>query len=76
MVDDLPDEAVDGTAMFLRQIILRRIDPDQLWFWSAEWQAKEREVDESLARGDPGATYDSDEAFLAALAARTKPSEP
>ena len=46
LVDHLPDEAVDGTAMFLRQIILRLIDPGQRWFWSAEWQAKEREVND------------------------------
>lgn len=28
------------------------IPKDQLWFWTPEWQAKEREVDEALARGD------------------------
>lgn len=27
-------------------------DPEQAWFWSDEWQAKEREADEDLARGD------------------------
>ena len=27
------------------------IGPSQAWFWSAEWQAKEREVDENLAAG-------------------------
>ena len=25
---------------------------DQLWFWTPEWQRKEHEVDEALARGD------------------------
>ncbi|MGH8605762.1 MAG: hypothetical protein ACREXR_24115, partial [Gammaproteobacteria bacterium] len=29
------------------------IDPDQAWFWTPEWQAKEREVDEEMA-GYPG----------------------
>ena len=27
-------------------------DPDQAWFWTPEWQAKEREADEAIARGD------------------------
>ncbi|HLW79320.1 MAG TPA: AbrB/MazE/SpoVT family DNA-binding domain-containing protein [Terriglobia bacterium] len=28
------------------------IPKDQAWFWTPEWQKKEREVDEALARGD------------------------
>jgi bifunctional DNA-binding transcriptional regulator/antitoxin component of YhaV-PrlF toxin-antitoxin module len=28
------------------------IPKDQLWFWTPEWQKKEREVDEALARDD------------------------
>ena len=28
------------------------VPKDQLWFWTPEWQAKEREVDEALARRD------------------------
>jgi AbrB family looped-hinge helix DNA binding protein len=28
------------------------IPKDQLWFWTPEWQKKEQEVDEALARGD------------------------
>ncbi len=28
------------------------VPKDQLWFWTPEWQAKEREIDEALARGD------------------------
>ena len=28
------------------------IPKDQLWFWTPEWQKKEREVDEALARGN------------------------
>jgi hypothetical protein len=33
-------------------ITLESIDPDQAWFWTPEWQAAERKVDESLAAGD------------------------
>lgn len=42
------------------------IPKDQLWFWTPEWQAKEREVDEALARGDYKVS-DSVDAFLRAL---------
>ena len=28
------------------------IPKEQLWFWTPEWQRKEQEVDEALARGD------------------------
>ena len=28
------------------------VDTDEAWYWSKEWQAKEREVDEALAKGD------------------------
>ena len=47
-------------------------DPDQWWFWTTEWQAKEREVDEDLATG-PFTRHMSDEAFRNALLARIKP---
>lgn len=30
---------------------LAMIPRDQLWFWTPEWQAKEREADEDLAKG-------------------------
>jgi AbrB family looped-hinge helix DNA binding protein len=28
------------------------VPKDQRWFWTAKWQAREREVDEALARGE------------------------
>ncbi len=28
------------------------IPKEQLWFWTREWQEKEREAEEALARGD------------------------
>ncbi len=72
MVDRLPDGAVDGAAILLEEITDGRIDPEQAWFWTREWQAKEREADEDLA-ADRGDTYASDDEFLAALDERTKP---
>lgn len=48
------------------------IDATQAWFWTPEWQAKEREADADLAAGR-SERFESDEEFLAALDARMKP---
>ena len=32
-------------------IPLSLVPKDQLWFWTPEWQKKEREADEDIARG-------------------------
>ena len=47
-------------------------DPEQWWFWTPEWQAKEREADEDLAAGRV-TLFESDEEFRAALVSRLKP---
>ncbi|MCP3821317.1 AbrB/MazE/SpoVT family DNA-binding domain-containing protein [Streptomyces sp. A3M-1-3] len=44
------------------------VPDDQAWFWSPEWQAKEREVDESLAEGERGEVHQDGDAFLRTLA--------
>jgi hypothetical protein len=49
-----------------------RIDTEQAWFWTREWQRREREADEDLLAGRV-MRYESDEQFLAALDERTKP---
>jgi hypothetical protein len=72
MIHRLPDQAVGGAAIPLREVTDGRIDPEQAWFWTREWQAREREADEDVAAGR-GTTYESDEEFLAALDERTKP---
>jgi hypothetical protein len=72
LVDRLPEQAVDGAAILLESITDGRIDPDQAWFWTREWQAKEREADEDIAAGR-GTTYESDEAFLEGLEKDLKP---
>jgi hypothetical protein len=41
----------------------------QAWFWTLEWQAREREADEDLTAGRL-TRHESDEEFLAALRAR------
>jgi hypothetical protein len=42
------------------------IAADQVYFWTAEWQAKEREADEDIAAGRVK-TFDTMDAFLADL---------
>lgn len=72
LVDRLPAEAIDDVAILLEAIADERIDPTQAWFWTSEWQSKEREADDDLAAGR-GTTFASDDELLAALEERTKP---
>jgi len=72
LVDRLPEQAVDGAAVLLGEITDGKIDPEQAWFWSREWQQREREADEDLAAGR-STRYESDGDFLAALDERMKP---
>lgn len=72
IVDRLPEEAVDGAAILLGEISAGRIDPEQAWFWTGEWQARERQADNDLEAGR-ATGYASDEELLAALDERTKP---
>lgn len=72
LIDELPEDAVDGTGTLLAEIAAGRINPDQAWFWTREWQEKEREADADLAAGR-GTRYEGDDDFLAALDERMKP---
>jgi hypothetical protein len=71
MIDRLPDQAVDGAAVLLGEMTAGKIDPEQAWFWTREWQEREREAEEDLAAGRV-TRYEDDEQFLAALGERTK----
>lgn len=46
--------------------LMQRLNPEQAWFWTEEWQAGEREVDRQLA-SSAVTTFASDEEFDAAL---------
>lgn len=72
LVDRLPGQAVDGAAILLEEITDGRIDAEQAWFWTREWQQREREADEDLAAGRVTRLESADD-FLAALDERTKP---
>ena len=39
---------------------------EQLWFWTDEWQEKEREVDEHICNGECQ-TFDTMEEFISSL---------
>jgi hypothetical protein len=66
--------SVEAAGVLLGGIIKDPIDPDQAWFWTPEWQAKEREADADKAAGRVE-RFESDEAFLAALDERRGPSD-
>lgn len=38
---------------------LKAVDPAQSWFWTKEWQEKEREADLAIARGEVSAPFSS-----------------
>ena len=42
------------------------VPAEQAWFWSEQWQARERETDDELAAGR-ASTFDNAEDFLAHL---------
>lgn len=68
LVDELPDDAVDGAALFLRSFATGRLDPEQAWFWNSDWLTGELEA-EREAETDPGVVYEDAETFKAALRA-------
>ena len=47
---DLFEVSLSGGSIHLRP--MEAIPRDQMWFWSPEWQAMEREVDEDKAAGN------------------------
>ena len=58
--------AMTREGLILRAVEPADIDPDQAWFWTPEWQAKERQADEEIAAGGLP-IYHSTEEFLASL---------
>ena len=50
----------------LRAVIRKLVPEDQRWFWSDEWQEKERQVDVDIAEGRYQ-TFDNMDDFIAGL---------
>ncbi len=66
LVDELPDDAVEGAALVLTRLVRGEIDPDQAWVWTPEWQDQLRS---SLADLTAGRTerFSTDKEFLTSL---------
>ncbi len=62
--DVLEVEVQDG---YLRLVPQRLIPRDQAWFWSAEWQAREREASEAIERGELSGPFETAEDVIAHL---------
>jgi antitoxin MazE len=50
---------VDVTEEGLLLIPKKLISKDQVWFWTKEWQKKEKEADEALAKGEVSGPFKS-----------------
>ena len=59
------DAEVAGDGILLRPRQPR--DPEQWWYWTEEWQAREREMEADLAAGRHGPVFSSGTEFLATL---------
>lgn len=68
LVDELPENAVDGAGVFLRSLTRGAMDPEQAWFWTSDWLVGELEAERETDT-DPGVVYEDAEAFKAALRA-------
>ncbi len=49
---------VEGTEEGLLLIPKKLIPKDQMWFWTKEWQKKEKEADEAIARGQVSKSFE------------------
>jgi antitoxin MazE len=59
------DVHVSGGVVML--VPVGRISKGQRYFWTEEWQKKEREADEAIARGDVLGPFDHADAAIQAL---------
>ncbi|MEW6103186.1 MAG: hypothetical protein AB1630_05135 [bacterium] len=50
-LERLPDYAICEVVDFVRFLRFKTTEPDQAYFWTEEWQRKEREVDMALSEG-------------------------
>jgi AbrB family looped-hinge helix DNA binding protein len=50
---------VDVTDEGVLLIPKKLISKDQAWFWTKEWQKKEKEADEAIARGEVSEPFEN-----------------
>lgn len=61
------------TGSKITMVPAKLIPRDQVWFHTPEWQAKEREADQAIARGEVSGPFASAEQLLRRLGKRRKP---
>lgn len=49
-------------------LLMRDLNPEQIWYWTEEWQAGERAADAQIAHGE-GTVYANEDELAAAFAA-------
>lgn len=54
-------EITDGGLLLIPQKVISK---DQSWFWTKEWQSKEREADEAISKGDLSGPFESGDALI------------
>jgi antitoxin MazE len=64
-VGDFLDAQVKDNAIVL--VPKKLVSKDQSWFWSKEWQEKEKEADEAIARGETVGPFSKASALVKAL---------
>lgn len=61
---------VDATEEGLLLIPKKLISKDQVWFWTKEWQKKEKEADEAIAKGAMSGPFGSADEMIRHLRKR------
>ena len=59
--DFLEVEAIEEGLLLIPK---KLISKDQAWFWTKEWQAKEKEADEAIARGEISEPFENVEELI------------
>ncbi|MDP2937237.1 MAG: AbrB/MazE/SpoVT family DNA-binding domain-containing protein [Dehalococcoidia bacterium] len=65
---DFLEVQVRGEALYL--VPQKLIPREQAWFWTREWQGRERDADEAIARGELSAPFESSDDLLGYLRSR------
>ena len=67
-VGDFLDTRIKDNAIVL--IPKKLVPKDQEWFWTKEWQQKEKEADEAIAKGEVSGPFKKTDALIRHLRKR------
>ena len=62
--DFLEVQVIENGILMVPQKLIRK---DQIWFWTKEWQEKEREADEAIVKGELSGPFEKAEDLIAHL---------